>query len=182
MLFESPQQRLLREQRERYPFAISYSHTYTLWYQVGSIGVLAGLFILCSPMGIAVYTLLTGRGLPGFTLLVMLFGGIIVMLFLVATSTMLLINRKGRQRGRQLAHVLDQQGILTDGVVIDRWFSYDNDGASDYSSSYLAYRYGSYEIKQIVSSWTYLRTRIGARVRVRYLPSNPHIAHLEDRR
>ncbi|HEU4325341.1 MAG TPA: hypothetical protein VFS21_19515 [Roseiflexaceae bacterium] len=180
--FQSGQQRALVHQRTKYTQAAGYSYQYTLWYVVGGLGSLIGLFVVCSPAGLAIWSLLTGRGSWSGPLLVLIFAAGVVVVFLAAVGLAFLIRREERRRAKALALALDERGVIVDGTIIDRWGSFGDQGTSDYFRRYLAYRYGQGEVRQVVSWWTYWHTHIGDAVQVRYLPDQPHVARLEDRR
>jgi len=96
----------------------------------------------------------------------------------------LLVLRSGNRR-RNAAQQLEQAGQLAQGVVVDRWVQWRNNGGNA-----LAYQFdallpggGSRRVVkgEIVDRVTwYAQLQIGAHVRVRYLPDNPNLCRIEE--
>ena len=79
------------------------------------------------------------------------------------------------------AQELNRRGILTNGTVIDRSESSDDDGSS-YYVKYHFFPVGSEGVtfvhEQHVSWDTYTRLQNGSQVSISYLPENPDVNHL----
>lgn len=100
--------------------------------------------------------------------------------YIGVTLLVWLVSNSKWQAAQASAKVLDQQGVVTQAVIIDRWTTTFANSHDQWTSHYLAYTYGGSAVRQQVSSKTYRASSVGMNVRVRYLLSNPLVARLED--
>jgi len=95
-------------------------------------------------------------------------GSGVILIFLAGSTAMKL----------PAARKLDREGILTDGVIIDKWKS--RGGFSSYHN--LGYRYGeknTYSAYQQVRNRTFRSFALLDKVKVRHLPNDPDASRLE---
>lgn len=77
-----------------------------------------------------------------------------------------------------VARELDRDGVLAEGVVLEKWVKRDSD--DDTRDCYVAYQFGDqHGAVQKVSSKTYRILQLGDTVDVRYLRRDPKLSRME---
>ncbi len=82
-------------------------------------------------------------------------------------------------RELRLSKELDRFGELAEGVVTDKWVSYDHSDPEETITHYfVTYQFGYQKFRQD-SKNAYDRMSVGSRVNMKYLPRDRYVARLE---